>query len=476
MKKIKTIEFKEKKMIKRNSLNKYLNEELSNISIHSENNPEIGIIYHKHNYCQHLGINKQRTKIKKINDLKHINNYNDEIEKIINLNSNENSIDGDVNEVIEIEPDTKNLNNNLCKEIKLEENNDIILLSDNDDDDNNHDGIKKINIVRKIKYNKKYNINEINSKDFQKKNKLNNNDEFNGINNKKNNINIKQSNNNYKHHNYFKKIKNDNKYVDNYGKMKREKEIKDSIRIIDLSISDNKSKKKFEKNNIKNKNIYLFPELCLFYFLVEEYGIENVIDSIYDYEENKNQKKNLDLCIQVIKQIYGENKLIVMAVQASIFIMKTDLNDIFLKKNIDGLIRQDKADEDENRKIDINTHNSNKFENKNISEKNEKSISIISHYNRYKDKKIYKYRVGHLLGKFVIFYCFDRKCESIGIFNLETKSFRLKKKHNLKHSRHDYIINYDKSQDYILEEMIEKNYCDCQIYKEDQVMIVRYYS
>ena len=189
MKKIRTIEFKEKKMIKRNSLNKYLNEELSNISIHSENNPEIGIIYHKHNNCQHLGINKQRTKIKKINDLKHINNYNDEIEKIINLNSNENSIDGDVNEVIEIEPDTKNLNNNLCKEIKLEENNDIILLSDNDDDDNNHDGIKKINIVRKIKYNKKYNINEINSKDFQKKNKLNNNDEFNGINNKKNTIN-----------------------------------------------------------------------------------------------------------------------------------------------------------------------------------------------------------------------------------------------------------------------------------------------
>ena len=424
MKKIRTIEFKEKKMIKRNPLNKYLNEELSNISIHSENNPEIGIIYHKHNYCQHLGINNKRNEIKKIIDLKHINNYNDEIEKVINLSSSENSKDGDANEILEIieiiEPDTKNLNNNLCKEIKLEENNDIILLSNNDNDDNNNDGIKK------IKDNKKYNINEINSKDFQEKNKLNNNDEFNGINNKKNNI--KQSNNNYKHHNYFKKIKNDNKYVDNYVKMKREKEKKDSIRIIDLSIYDNKSKKKkFEKNNIKNKNIYLCPELCLFYCLVEEYGIENVIDSIYDYEENKNQKKNLDLCIQVIKHIYGENKLIVMAVQAAILIMKTDLNEIFLKKKIDGLISQDKAEEDEYRKIDVNTHNSNKFENKNIIEKNENSISIISHYNRYKNKKIYKYRVGHLLGKFVIFYCFDRKCESIGIFNLETKSFRLKK-------------------------------------------------
>ena len=260
--------------------------------------------------------------------------------------------------------------------------------------------------------------------------------------------------------------------------MQKEKEIIDPIRRIDLSITDNKSKKtKFEKNSIKNRNIYLSSELCLFYFLVEEYGIENVIDSIYDKSEgNKNQKNNLELCLQVIKQIYGENKLIVMAIQASIFIVKTNSNEIFLKKNNYGLINQDKDEKDVYKSIDINSHYSRKFENKNICEKNEKSISIISHYNRYKDNKIYKYRIGHLLGKFVIFYCFDRKCESIGIFNLETKSFRLKKKHNLKHSKHDYIINYDKNQEYILKEMIEKNYCDCQIFKEDEVMIVRYYS
>ena len=208
---------------------------------------------------------------------------------------------------------------------------------------------------------------------------------------------------------------------------------------------------------------------------MEEYGIENVIDSIYDeYEENKNQKDNLDLCLQVIKQIYGENKLIVMIIQASIFMMKTDSNE--LKKNNYELISQDKDEKDEHKRIDINAQNNIKFENTNISEKKEKSISIISHYNRYKDNKIYKYRIGQLLGIFVIFYCFDRKCESIGIFNLETKSFRLKKKHSLKHSKHDYIINYDKNQDYILKEMIEKNYCDCQIFKEDEVMIVRYYS
>ena len=464
MKKVRTIEFKEKKMIKRRQLNKYL--------IHTENNPQIVENRRKHKYCQNLGISNENNEIKKIIDLskkEHIKNNN---EKIINLDSKENSMNEDANEVIEItESETKNLNN-IRKKIKFEENNDIILLSNNDDDDNAN-GIKKINIIKKKKAKKKYSNNEINTKGLGKKNKVNkilNNDEFH-IMNKNININIEQPNNN-NYNNYFTKIKNENKYY----KMKREKEIIDPIRRIDLSISDNKlKKKKFEKNCIKNRNIYLSSEFCLFYFLVEEYGIENVIDSIYDeYEENKNQKDNLDLCLQVIKQIYGENKLIVMIILASIFMMKTDSNE--LKKNNYELISQDKDEKDEHKRIDINAQNNIKFENTNISEKKEKSISIISHYNRYKDNKIYKYRIGQLLGIFVIFYCFDRKCESIGIFNLETKSFRLKKKHSLKHSKHDYIINYDKNQDYILKEMIEKNYCDCQIFKEDEVMIVRYYS
>lgn len=470
MKKICTFEFKGKKLIKRAPLNKYLNED---ISIQSKDNQEISTNNCKHYYCQNLGKNKETNDIKKSIDFRmkgHKNIKNEKIEKIINLDSNENSLDENINEVIEIlESDNKNLSNNLYKEIKLEENNDIITLSNNDEDDNN-DGIKKINIISKQNIFKKDRINENN---FKKNNFLNNNDEFHGINKKINNI---EQLNNYKYQNYFKKIKNKNKYTDNYDKKNREKEIKGAIKRVDLSISDNKfRKKKYEKNSIQNNNISLSPELCLFYFLLEEYGIENVIDSIYDSEENKNKKKNLDLCLQVIKQIYGENKLIVMAVQAAIFIMKNDSNKIFIKNKINGL-NNDKDKEDEYKNIDMNTHNSNIFENNIISEKNEKSISIISHYNRYKDKKIYKYRAGHLLGKLVIFYCFDKKCESIGIFNLETKSFRLKKAHNLKHSKHDYIINYDKNRDYIFEEMIEKNYCDCQIFKENQVMIVRYYN
>jgi hypothetical protein len=143
MKKIKTIEFKEKKMIKRSPLNKYL--------IHSENNPQIGNNRRKNNYCQNLGISNERNEIKKIIDIsmkEHIKNNN---EKIINLDSNENSIDEVENEVIEIiESETKNQNNNLCKKIKFEENNDIILLSNNDDnDDENKKGEKEIEKEKK---------------------------------------------------------------------------------------------------------------------------------------------------------------------------------------------------------------------------------------------------------------------------------------------------------------------------------------
>ena len=448
-----------KKMIKRTSSKKYFNEELS---IYSKDNKKIGININKNN-------NYQIRNKRKIYNLR---NNNDKIEKIINLNSNENSIDEDLNEVIEIIEPVKKCDD-LCQEIKFVENNNIILLSNNDDDDNKDEGIKKININKKINE-KDY----INSKNIRIKN---NNDEFHDINKKinrfyPNNINkynnIQQFNNNYKHQNHFKKIKNVSKYI--YDKKKREKR-----RRRDLSITDSKlekkimKKNKLKKNNIQNNNIYLSPDFCLFYFLVEEYGIENVIDSIYESEKNKNSKNNIDICLQVIKHIYGENKLLAMVVQAVIFIMKNYSNKIFLKNNFNGFINQV---EDKNRNIDIKNDISNKFEKINISENNEKSISIISHYNRYKDKKIYKYRIGQLLGKFVIFYCFDRKCESIGIYNLENKSFKLKKKHNLRHSQHDYIINYSKIQDNIMEEMIEKNYCDCQIFKEDQVMIVRYYS
>ena len=127
----------------------------------------------------------------------HIKNNN---EKIINLDSNENSIDEVENEVIEIiESETKNQNNNLCKKIKFEENNDIILLSNNDDnDDENVNGIKKINFIRKKKANKKYSNNEINFKDLGKKNKINkilNNDEFHIMNKKINSINQPKNNN-----------------------------------------------------------------------------------------------------------------------------------------------------------------------------------------------------------------------------------------------------------------------------------------
>ena len=48
-----------------------------------------------------------------------------------------------------------------------------------------------------------------------------------------------------------------------------------------------------------------------------------------------------------------------MAIQASLFIMKNDKNEIFLKKNSYGLINRDKDEKYEYKKIDINAHNNN---------------------------------------------------------------------------------------------------------------------
>ena len=300
----------------------------------------------------------------------------------------------------------------------------------------------------------------------------------------------------------------------------KEKEKKEEKQMPPKMISSNnytKSRKKYKaksvvkKTNIINHNNsaknskrikYLNPELGMLYFLVEEYGIENVVDSIYKSEENP--KNKLDSCLQGIKQTYGENKLIIMVIQSIIYYMKNNnLYYMFPRKKAFSSKKNSKKIKDKFNLLNIKESNKKSFNpveiddnenHKKISEvigyqkridednefafndKIEKSISIESHYNRSKDGNIYKYQIGYLLGKLVIFHCFDNKCDSTGIFDLETKHFKMQKKHNLEYSKHDYIINYDKNSDTIFKEMIEKNYSDGQIFREGKVMIVRFYS
>ena len=221
-----------------------------------------------------------------------------------------------------------------------------------------------------------------------------------------------------------------------------------------------------------------------------------------------------------MKEMYGENKLIIMIIKSLIFFIKENLNEIFPDKkrsfstkvnklydinydnssmnsnlinkqhnNNNVILIEEKEEKNENNLIEIVDDDDNDdineiYENQNIKiekeknyfERNEKVLSIESHYNKGIDGNIYKYEVGFFIGKLVVFNCFDNKCNSTGIFDLETKIFKIQKEHNLNYSEHNYIYNCEKKSDSIFKEMIDNNYLDSQVYKEGKSMIVRFYS
>lgn len=105
-----------------------------------------------------------------------------------------------------------------------------------------------------------------------------------------------------------------------------------------------------------------------------------------------------------------------------------------------------------------------------------KTMSIGSHYNKTKDGKIYKYQVCRLDGKGnAIFKCYDDKCAGMGIYELESKKFLVTKEHNLNHSDHEYIINYDKDADNVFKDLIEMDKSDAQVFKENGERTVKIY-
>lgn len=304
-----------------------------------------------------------------------------------------------------------------------------------------------------------------------------------------------------------KRIKeNSEESEDKNSKEKKKKKLNDTSIISEISEKNNQNKnrsKSFTKINKKKKTDinYLTPELGMLYYLIEEYGIENVVDSLY--KSDKIPKNKLDSCIKGMKEIYGENKLIIMVIKSIINLIKENFGIFpskkscsssknksveYNKENKDKYFNLDKEGNNQNTPIIILDDEDNNDEVKKIEEKKENNdqinnikkngrvISIESHYNKGNDGNIYKYEVGYLLGKIVIFHCFDKECNSIGTFDLETKKFKLQKDHNLKHCEHNYIINYDKENDTIFKEIIEKNYLDAQIFREGKVMIVRYFS
>jgi len=108
--------------------------------------------------------------------------------------------------------------------------------------------------------------------------------------------------------------------------------------------------------------------------------------------------------------------------------------------------------------------------------KEKKNMSIGSHYHKDDDGLVYKYQVCKLDGQGnAIFKCYDDRCNGEGIYDLDTRIFKISKKHSFKHGEHDYITNYDKSEDNVFKEMLSIDKHDAQVFKEANVRTVKIY-
>ena len=108
--------------------------------------------------------------------------------------------------------------------------------------------------------------------------------------------------------------------------------------------------------------------------------------------------------------------------------------------------------------------------------KEKKNMSIGSHYHKDEDGLIYKYQVFKLDGQGnAIFKCYDDKCSSEGMYDLDSRKFSVTVKHSLKHNEHDYIIHYDKIEDNVFKEMANLNKNDAQVFKEGNERSVKLY-
>ena len=286
------------------------------------------------------------------------------------------------------------------------------------------------------------------------------------------------------------------------------------------------------ENTQKNcQSNYSIPELAVLNQLIGEYGFEKVLHSLCKSQLEQNNK--LDSCLQGLKDSCGDQgKLPILLIRAifyyfdsvyekkknskkkisnsvkkvnikkndkpksEIFPSKTSINEpkpLFsvienADRNVSSSTETKNVKEEIKKEKNIKritnvekcknkNNNNNKTPIKDDKKKGEKkTMSIGSHYNKTKDGKIYKYQVCRLDGKGnAIFKCYDDKCAGMGIYELESKKFLVTKEHNLNHSDHEYIINYDKDADNAFKDLIEMDKSDAQVFKENGERTVKIY-
>ena len=314
----------------------------------------------------------------------------------------------------------------------------------------------------------------------------------------------------------------------NKGKIKSKTPVRNAPKKNSKNNKNNLFIPKMEQNSIQN---CASPGLAVLNQLIIEYGFEKVLDTLC--KPKLEEKYKLDSCLKGLIDSCSDNKLPILLVKMLFSYIESKFDgtknneakrstsakklgtfrnlekNVNLKKtgskssinisakksnvpmtdNTGGAVPIEIDDEEiqeipENNKIEkkttypkVSSPKRAKSPLKDQSKKSEKKImSIGSHYNKTNNGEIYKYQVSKLDGRGnAIFSCYDDKCCGMGLYELETKNFTITRDHTLRHSEHDYIINFDKDGDNVFKDLVASEKNDAQVFKENGERNVKIY-
>ena len=282
-----------------------------------------------------------------------------------------------------------------------------------------------------------------------------------------------------------------------------------NIKLNKLNNSSNEKKKIFKENDYNNtkdllnkkrkrqisKKINFGLEFKLFYKLVDKYGIDKVLTSLF--KKDIFSMNEIDKFISQINDSCGKDKFISNIIKTYFNLFKDyiisnpEIKNALENKNIfdqQRILHNDNNNELKNISnlnfqfnlndiIEIPVDKKEQKDEQHDNSKSEKDIlKLESHYNKDLEGNIYKYKIMYLLGKLAIFKCADHDCNGDAIFDLETKTFKTEQKHNKKYSEHDYVAKGNVENDIAFKELSDNKYNDAQILFEGNTKIVRLYS
>ena len=206
-----------------------------------------------------------------------------------------------------------------------------------------------------------------------------------------------------------------------------------------------------------NEQIETSPQFVIINKIIEEFGIEKMLESLCKPKLDENDK--LDTMLKGVSD--SSNGINFLFLRTFFLYFKSKFDEIekllSFKEDKSVVSVKEEPEKDEVQ------------ENKNI-------MSIGSHYHKSEEGLIFKYKAAFLDGKgFTVFKCYDEKCDSEAMYELETKKFTITKEHSLNHSEHDYIKNLENNCDYVFNDLMKNSKSEAQVFKENGERVVKIY-